>query len=327
MGTVQQRRVVAGILLATLAASALFLAKGTTLLLADALFRGLKGEAAELNLGGGRVATSSRKTDSRIRARNIFDSSNNPFEVIRELLAPDGDPSDATLPGEFDPDNVPPCSGTVSLVGAMAVPSSPEWSVAALKEGSNKAMLYNPGMEVGGLRLMVVDTNRVLMLPTNGQYCQLGMFTDAPGAAPPPPTPMAPNAAARARSAIRNQGAITQEMMDASITRVSDTNFTIDRSLVNQIIENQAALMRTARIVPHEENGQVVGVKMYGIRRRALLGRLGLMNGDTLRTINGFDMGSPDSALEAYSRLREADNLTLSIIRRGQPVTVEYNIQ
>ena len=106
-----------------------------------------------------------------------------------------------------------------------------------------------------------------------------------------------------------------------------DTNFRVTRGLVDQVLANQAKLMRTARVIPHEENGRVVGVKLYGIRRNSLLGRLGVQNGDMLRTINGFDMSSPDSALEAYARLREADNLTLSVVRRGQPMTIDYNIQ
>ena len=85
--------------------------------------------------------------------------------------------------------------------------------------------------------------------------------------------------------------------------------------------------MRTARIIPHEENGRTVGVKLYGIRRNSLLGRLGLQNGDMLRTINGYDMTSPDSALEAYSRLRGANNLSVNVVRRGNPMALEYNIQ
>jgi len=79
-------------------------------------------------------------------------------------------------------------------------------------------------------------------------------------------------------------------------------------------------------VVPHEENGHVVGVKVYGIRKSSLFGKLGLQNGDLLRTINGFDMGSPDSALEAYTKLRSASNLSVALVRRGNPVTMEYNI-
>jgi general secretion pathway protein C len=78
--------------------------------------------------------------------------------------------------------------------------------------------------------------------------------------------------------------------------------------------------------VPHEQDGKVVGVKLYGIRRKSLLGSLGLQNGDLLRTINGFDMSSPDTALEAYSKLRSANNLTMAVTRRGRATNMEYGI-
>jgi general secretion pathway protein C len=45
-----------------------------------------------------------------------------------------------------------------------------------------------------------------------------------------------------------------------------------------------------------------------------------------LRTINGFDMSAPDSALEAYAKLRSASNLSVAVVRRGAAVTMEYNI-
>ncbi len=38
---------------------------------------------------------------------------------------------------------------------------------------------------------------------------------------------------------------------------------------------------------------------MYGIRRNSLLGRLGMQNGDVLRTINGFDMTMPYGGMDA----------------------------
>ena len=66
---------------------------------------------------------------------------------------------------------------------------------------------------------------------------------------------------------------------------------------------------------------------MYGIRRNSVLGQLGIQNGDMLRTINGYDMSSPDSALEAYARLRSAERITLNLNRRGQDQTIDYQIR
>jgi general secretion pathway protein C len=108
---------------------------------------------------------------------------------------------------------------------------------------------------------------------------------------------------------------------------VSDTEFHIDRSVVDNILENQAQLMRTARIVPEQKDGKVVGIRLFGIRPETLLGKLGLQNGDRLEAINGFEMASPEKALEAYARLRTADSLAVKVTRRGAPVTIDFKIQ
>jgi len=186
------------------------------------------------------------------------------------------------------------------------------------------------GGQVQSHQVVAINASRVVLQPTGSSICQVAMFDPAAAAGRPTPTPTASDEEERprrARRARRDEGPISQADMEAGIHKVSDDRYNLDRSLVDRIIENQAELMRSARIIPHEEGGRVIGVKMYGIRRRSLLGRLGMMNGDILRTINGFDMSSPDSALEAYTRLRESDHLTVSITRRGQPTTIDYNIQ
>ena len=84
--------------------------------------------------------------------------------------------------------------------------------------------------------------------------------------------------------------------------------------------------MSAARVIPHEVDGRVVGVKIYGIRRSSLLGHLGIQNGDMMRTINGYDLTDPTAVLDAYSHLRSADQISIAVERRGQPVTMDYGI-
>ena len=111
------------------------------------------------------------------------------------------------------------------------------------------------------------------------------------------------------------------------IQRISATEFNIDRGVVDKILENQAELMKTARIVPEQENGKVVGIRLFGVRPDTLLGALGIQNGDRLQSINGFDMTSPEKALEAYARLRTADHMTVQINRKGSNMNLDYNIK
>jgi general secretion pathway protein C len=86
--------------------------------------------------------------------------------------------------------------------------------------------------------------------------------------------------------------------------------------------------MRSARIVPEKgPDGKTVGIRLFGIRPDTLLGSLGLQNGDRIETINGFNMASPEDALNAYARLRSANKLAVKLTRRGQPTTLDLNIK
>ena len=113
----------------------------------------------------------------------------------------------------------------------------------------------------------------------------------------------------------------------SKIQKVSETEFQVDRSVVDKILENQAELMRSARIVPEQQAGKVVGIRLFGIRPDTLLGTLGFQNGDRLESINGFNMASPEKALEAYARLRTASNLNVKVNRRGNPMSIDFRIK
>lgn len=86
------------------------------------------------------------------------------------------------------------------------------------------------------------------------------------------------------------------------------------------------SLLRSVRVVPETADGKVVGLRLFGIRPTSLLGTLGLRNGDRLESINGFEVGNPEKALEAYARLRTAPRLHLSLQRSGHPLELDLNI-
>lgn len=112
----------------------------------------------------------------------------------------------------------------------------------------------------------------------------------------------------------------------AGITRVDATHYTLARDLIDRALAAPTPLLRTARIVPAIADGQPAGVKLYAMRPGSPLVVLGLANGDTLRAINGLPLTSADRALEAYGRLRTTAALTLELTRRGQPMTLSYEI-
>jgi general secretion pathway protein C len=115
--------------------------------------------------------------------------------------------------------------------------------------------------------------------------------------------------------------------VDKGVKKLDETRYDIDRALVEKILSDPTVAARSARIVPSVKDGKSNGFKMYAIRPNSLFAKIGLQNGDTITSINGLDMSSPDRALEVYTKVRSASSLSVSVIRRGQPVNLDYSIK
>lgn len=118
-----------------------------------------------------------------------------------------------------------------------------------------------------------------------------------------------------------------QASIDNGIKKIDDSNYEIDKGLVEKVLLNPMAVAKGARVVPSMKNGKPDGFKLYAIRPSSAFAKLGLTNGDTLQSINGFELTSADKALEVYTKLREATSLEVEVTRRGKPVTLKYSIK
>lgn len=114
--------------------------------------------------------------------------------------------------------------------------------------------------------------------------------------------------------------------LDRHIRWIAPQGWEIDRELVERALTGASGMYATARVIPHVEDGRVVGLKLYGIRRNSLLGRLGIQNGDMLIDVNGHRFDDPGALLETYVRLRDADALFLRLARRGEERLHVYRI-
>jgi general secretion pathway protein C len=271
-----------------------------------------------------------------ILSRNPFDSVTGPLDRAPiDLNVPESTAAKATL-DLSNPLGAPECADVV--VNIVSESPDPEWSLAQLKgPGDTEAATRRVGDEVGKLKVAYIGFNSLKASPavwllSEDHVCQALLFSEknaAAAEAPPPAAPSAPPedaASRRSRRSASNAPAVPSEIAD-KIQKVSETEFNVDRSVIDNVLENQAQLMRSARIVPEQKDGKTVGIRLFGIRQDTLLGTLGMQNGDRLEKINGYDMASPEKALEAYARLRTATSLTVQLTRRGKPLTIEYQIK
>lgn len=131
---------------------------------------------------------------------------------------------------------------------------------------------------------------------------------------PPDPTPADPT------------DADVQLAID-SIKKVDDTHYTVPASVIDLVTANPMAIAKGARVVPSVKDGKDEGLKLYAVRPSSVFAKLGLTNGDTVVSVNGLPLSPADKALEAYSKVRSAKKLDVSIIRRGKPVTLVWTIK
>jgi general secretion pathway protein C len=268
---------------------------------------------------GPSVGTTERSVSAEpILARNPFDHVTGPLHAPESVE--DGFGEGAGIVDSSDIWNVPACDGVNVLV--IAASQDEEWSLAALSTGDGKSELRRRGGEFGGKKVHFVGWDRV-WFESGGSLCQAKLFDKKTAA---PPAAAAPAPVASVRPTTRGAKPLDPDIKKG-IQKVSETEFNVDRGTLDKILENQADLMRQARVIPEQENGRTVGIRMMGVKADSLLGVLGMQNGDRLQTINGFDMSSPEKALEAYARLRTADKLTVQVNRGGKNMNLDYNIK
>jgi general secretion pathway protein C len=229
------------------------------------------------------------RTADAILARNPLDSVTGPFTgKVLEATAP---APKETLLVQQDPLRAAACEGITTFITTES--SDQLWSVATLQGTDEpRPRMRRVGADVAGRHVEYIGYNPAenspsVWLSRGGTLCQSLLFRSA---------------------AMPAAGAPVN-------TRAPPTSASTSPRSTN------------VRIVPEQVDGKVIGIRLIGIRPDSLLGTLGLHDGDVVESINGYDLGSPEKALEAYVRLRTAASLTVKLIRRGQPVNIDYRIE
>ncbi|WP_437781353.1 type II secretion system protein GspC [Sorangium sp. So ce1097] len=232
--------------------------------------------------------------------------------------APGGDPWPRDPAPSGDPWRRDPIceAGRVVLIAAS---DDAAWSFAAIEDPDGRTQIQRLGGRTPGGTLARIAWDRV-WLTVGGARCQMRLGGARREEAPPEPQPRP-----HARPVGGDAAQIPPEIA-ARIQRVSATEIHVDRATVDRILDQQAELLRSARVTPDRRGDQVVGLKLR-LRRGSLLETLGLESGDSLRSINGFDVTDPQRALEAYARLRAASHLSIAIERGGQLMTIDVDVR
>jgi general secretion pathway protein C len=240
---------------------------------------------------------------ARVRARHsLLDYSailkNNPFGFPAGELTP--------LTGSR---KGPSASQTdVTLVGTIA--GRRELSYAVFADKTGKQQIIRAGEDVYGLgRLEEVEKNRVV-LSSHGRKTEIPLAdivsvkeikTSYPSVAP------------RSRASLGR--------------RTGPSTYVVNQQRVLQAINKPDQLLTDARFIPHIVAGRQEGFTLREVRPGGIYAGLGLRNGDVLLRINQYNISNPEAALQAFNALKGMDKAELNIIRKGQKMTLTYQIR
>jgi general secretion pathway protein C len=180
-------------------------------------------------------------------------------------------------------------------------PAHARWSLAIVRD--RQARIAGPfavGAELRGATVVEIEQTRVRLALPDGRHQVLRLLERVEVAA------------------------VVAQAAPPGIRRIGEHAYELRRSAVEAMLGDMAALGSGLRVVPELRDGQPAGLGLYGIRPGGPLTRIGLESGDLLRAVNGLPLTSPDAALAAYTALRTAAHVSLSVERAGRPITLDY---
>jgi len=230
------------------------------------------------------------------------------FDVPLPKPAP---PGEETKPQRAGWNPVPVRSSLHGTLVGTAIADPARYSLCQLiNPDVNETQVYAIGEKYQGARIYGIEKERVLI-----DNAGVNEFIDNSAAAPPnlgvSPIPQ-PVGAPQGGEGVR---------------QLSENQYVVARSEINNALTNLSDLATKARIVPSFKNGVANGFKLFSIVPDSLYAKIGVQNGDVIRRINGYEMNSPDKALEIYQKLRDASRIEIELERRGETLRKSYSIE
>lgn len=213
-----------------------------------------------------------------------------------------GLPLQQSVPG---PTPAAASSSIAARILGTSVSSVPGFSLATVLDlQTQETLVVAVGDTLAGASVLEIERLRVTV-DNHGRREVLDLEESVSGA----PTPAAASPAA---SAIAPAGA---------------GKFEVDRQAVLAFAGNPGAEMTKMFWSPAVEGGLTRGWRLQRLAPDSVLGKLGLVQGDVVRRINGFEVTDPGKLLEVLNRLKDATRIELEIDRNGAAQRLEYRVR
>jgi general secretion pathway protein C len=254
--------------------------------------------------------------------KNLFDAKRedlNPEPTPEEVAAREAEAKKEEIvdAGECDPERCQPSSIPANLVATFFMGSSDISSAVFQATSGGEMESVMPGDDLLD-QATVTAVYRNMVCVSRAGTCEIFSLDQAKKRV---------NANRRPKIAQRRAKRSSGPNLGQGVRKLGDKEYQIEKTEIDKVLSNLNQIARQARIVPSFKNGKSNGFKLFSIRPNSLYSKIGIQNGDIIQKINGYEINSPDKALEIYSKLKDADSITVDLVRRGKPQTMSYSIQ
>jgi len=133
-------------------------------------------------------------------------------------------------------------------------------------------------------------------------------------------------AAAGRGAATLDVAAAATDPFEGRIKKIDAHTFEVERELVRQLVSG-AVKPGGMRFQPVTEDGQLKGLKLFGVKNTTIANKVGLQNGDTLVSINNNPIKSAQSLLDVYTQLDTLNTVELDGKRGDKPLALTLRLR
>jgi|GEM_PF-6787492 len=243
---------------------------------------------------------------------------------ILEARREDLKPQDNSVSPQAISSQIFPCSISSNLTAIIAS-DDPNTSYIVYRDAkSSETDYYSPisknQMPDGMVLIEVMPNKAKIRKQDHIELCVLGDSGNTAGLSPPIITE-APHATSG------NPSENGPYAGGSGIKKMSELEYLLEQGEVDKAMQNLNQIATESRWLPSFRDGKSEGFKIVSIVPGSVIQRLGFQNGDVVQKINGYDMSSPDKALEVAAKLRDTKNIVIQVDRRGSVRNVTYQIK
>jgi len=203
--------------------------------------------------------------------------------------------------------------GLITLIGTV---SGGDYDYAIVVDPSGKQEVFRKGQDVFGIgKLKAVYKDRIVLKTPSGErsYEIADIIIKE----------------VKTQAGARNSS-VSSDLAVSTLSapvRISQNTFTINSDALRHAMDNPREILTDARFIPNIVDGRQEGFIVRELKKGGIYDSLGLEDGDVLLRVNGLPITGPESALQAFTALKGMDRIELDIMRKGQKITMTYQIR